>query len=71
MGKGSKRRPGNQAAYREAYAKIYGWGSYCECGVDLEQHPKHKCKGISPKNERSREDLQDALDEIPPRFDVL
>lgn len=26
MSKGSRRRPGNQKAYAEAYSKVLGWG---------------------------------------------
>ncbi len=64
MGKGSKRRPGNQQLYREAYAKIWGQGSYCECGFDLTTDPKHMCEGVPTRTTREREALQDNLDRI-------
>jgi hypothetical protein len=60
MGKGSKRRPGNQEAYAEAYAKIWEKPiiGECECGATLREGVEHRCNWIPPWK-------QSAIDRAP------
>ena len=51
MGKGSKRRPENQKAYRDAYAKVLGW----------DEHPLGASGRLEAKRKRQSSDHLEML----------